>query len=144
MSNLSREALIVIFIVINTLEITIWYYKEYKLMKSIVALSEKVKNSNPRKHLKIKKANIYEIDNLTEAIENLSEKAADSSSKLSQIIELLNMPIGAFEYGKNDEVVYCTEAFFSVIGVDNFGRDVTYFSKSFFEEILTEIMKNPE
>ncbi|MDO5515911.1 MAG: EAL domain-containing protein [Clostridium sp.] len=144
MSDLSRNTLIAIFIAANTCGIIIAYYKEYKLIKPIWILSEKVRNSDPRKHLKLKKINIYELDSLSEAIENLSEKVADSSSKLSQIIELLNMPIGAFEYEKTDEVVYCTEAFFSVIGVENFGRDITYFSKSFFEDILFEIMRNPE
>lgn len=143
-SDLSREALISVFIFINIFCITFSYYKEYKLIKPIGILSEKVRNSDPRKHLKFKKTNIYEFDRLAESIENLSEKVADSSSKLSQIIELLNMPIGAFEYEKSDDVVYCTEAFFSVIGVENFGRDITYFSKSFFEEILIEIMRNPE
>lgn len=139
-----RELLICIVIAVNILVIFLSYYREYKLIKPISILSRKIKNINPSKHLHLKRTNIYEVDCLVEGIENLNDRVVDSSSKLSQIIELLNMPIAAFEYKKNDEVVYCTEAFFSVIGVENFSRDVTYFSKSFFEDILVEIMKNPE
>ena len=143
-SNFSRELLIIIFTITNIVGISISFYIEYKLIKPLGILSDKVKNSNPNIQLKIKKTGIKEIDNLSEAIENLNEKVADSSSKLSQIINLLNMPIGAFEYRKNEDLVYCTEAFFKVIGVESFGLDATYFDKSFFEEIISEIVKKPE
>jgi len=142
--DFSRETLIFLFIIINLFGVLIFFCTDYKLIKPLRLLSEKVKNSDPSKHLKIKKTNIEEIDNLVDAIEELSEKVADSSSKLSQIINLLNMPIGAFEYTKNDSLVYCTEGFFRVIGVDSLGNKATYFDKSFFEEIIEEITNKPE
>lgn len=144
LSDFSRETLIMICIIINIFGISMSFYDEYKLIKPLGVISEKVKNSDPSKHLKIKKTNVEEIDNLSEAIENLSEKVADSSSKLSQIIKLFNMPIGAFEYRKNGSLVYCTEGFFKIIGVETLGSEATYFYRSFFEEIIDEITKNPE
>ena len=144
LSDFSRENLIVIFIIMNIFGISMSFYAEYKLIKPLGVISEKVKNSDPSKHLKIKKTNVEEIDNLSEAIESLSKKVADSSSKLSQIIKLFNMPIGAFEYRKNGSLVYCTEGFFNIIGVETLGSEATYFYRSFFEEIIDEITKNPE
>lgn len=111
--------------------------------RPIMNLAKKVRGSDPKQPVVLEKINIMEIDHLSSAIETLSSKVADSASKLSQIISLLNMPIGAFEYKKDENTVFCTEAFFSVLGVETVSRDCTYVDKVFFKEIISELTNNP-
>ncbi|GAA0077230.1 EAL domain-containing protein [Clostridium sp. CTA-5] len=112
------------------------------VIRPIMNLAKKVRGSDPKQPVLLEKIKIMEIDDLSSAIETLSAKVADSASKLSQIISLLNMPIGAFEYKKDDDIVFCTEAFFSVLGVEAIKRDCTYVDKAFFKEIIAELTRN--
>ncbi|VHR83929.1 signaling protein [Clostridioides difficile] len=104
------EKLVIISIAISLLIGLIGIYIASRLFtKPIVLLANKVRNSNPSKPVNLDKINISEIDELSSAIELLSANVADSSSKLSQIIEMVDMPIGAFELYKNAENVFCTK-----------------------------------
>ena len=71
------------------------------------------------------------------AIEYLSRNVAESASKLSKIIDLLNMSIGAFEYDKADRKVYCTEGmlFFLNVPSDSDG----YLAKEVFDQRLKQL-----
>lgn len=109
--DVSKGLFVATIVTINTLLTIIEYYTGCQYIKTISLLAKKVQATNPNKHLSIKKTNVYEIDSLAEEFESLNSKVADCSSKLSQIIELLNMPIAAFEYKKNEDMVYCTVGF---------------------------------
>ena len=112
--------------------------------KSIRGLAKKVRESDPQEPLKLDKINISEIDDLSLAIMILSNKVVESATALSRILELLNMPIGAFEYKKNDEKVYCTKGFFSIIGINitsNYEKGIDNLA---FKLIMEEITENPE
>lgn len=109
--DVSKGLFVATIVTINTLLTIIEYYTGCQYIKTISLLVKKVQAMNPNKHLSIKKTNVYEIDSLAEEFESLNSKVADCSSKLSQIIELLNMPIAAFEYKKNEDMVYCTVGF---------------------------------
>lgn len=115
-----------------------------RVTKPIVELASNVRKSNPREPLILERLNISEIDELATAIVKLSENAVDSASKLSQIIKLFNMPIGAFEYKTGQDIVLCTESFFDVIGseaADSYGG---YVDKKVFEQIIEDIIINKE
>lgn len=113
-----------------------------RLTKPIRELSETVIKSDPQGPLELKQINISEIDDLSMAITTLSAKSMDSASKLTQIIELLNMPIGAFEYSQNEERVYCTKGFFKVMGLESLSEYNKYSYKKIFNLILGEISRN--
>lgn len=108
--------------------------------KPIRNLAKDVRKSNPREPLKLKKINISEIDELSSAIVTLSKNVVDSASKLSQIIKLFNMPIGAFECKKGQDIVLCTESFFDVIGIEAPDKSDTYINIKSFEEMLEKII----
>lgn len=76
------------------------------IYKTNCSLANKVRNSNPSKPVNLDKINISEIDELSSAIELLSANVADSSSKLSQIIEMVDMPIGLLSYTKRRECFF--------------------------------------
>nr|WP_090092286.1 EAL domain-containing protein [Clostridium uliginosum] len=136
---------LVLDLIISTLiGILIVYIAANRVTIPIRNLAKKVREDDPLNPLVLEKINISEIDDLSLAIANLRIKATDSASKLSQIIGLLNMPIGAFEHKKDEDMVFCTEAFFSVIGIDDINRHEAYTHRVFFKEILKIITTNPE
>ncbi len=105
------EKLVIISIAISLLIGLIGIYIASRLFtKPIVLLANKVRNSNPSKPVNLDKINISEIDELSSAIELLSANVADSSSKLSQIIEMVDMPIELLSYTKRREC-FCTKNF---------------------------------
>lgn len=110
----------------------------------ITALVKKLIASNPEEAIVLEKTNITEIDNLASAIESLSTKVADSASKLSQIIGMVNIPIGAFEHSLDENKVFCTDGFFNIIGMKTDDKQSKYISSVDFYNILKIIKKYPE
>lgn len=64
-----------------------------------------LKKSNPEELIKLPKANIAEIDQLASAVEKLSVDVKYSASRLSQILEMVEMPIGTIEIDRKDKIV---------------------------------------
>lgn len=62
--------------------------------------------------------NIYEIDELSAAIGEMSQSVADYSSKLVQVMGYADIAIGAFEWKRGDKEVFCTGSFFKVFGLE--------------------------
>ena len=112
------------------------------LTRPIAALVRKLKSSDPSERVKLDKINIQEIDELSSAIELLSLSVADSASKLSQIIELANFPVAAFEFIKNSQKVFYTGRFYELFGME----PAKFQDQSFeqFEENMKEIEKHLE
>nr|WP_243464336.1 EAL domain-containing protein [Clostridioides difficile] len=136
------EKLVIISIAISLLIGLIGIYIASRLFtKPIVLLANKVRNSNPSKQVNLDKINISEIDELSSAIELLSANVADSSSKLSQIIEMVDMPIGAFELYKNAENVFCTKEFFIMFTTESKFEEYGYIEKNKFLKKLRGLDK---
>ena len=110
----------------------------------IKTLVKKLSNSNPQEVITLEKINITEIDNLAYAIEVLSSKVSDSASKLSQIIGMVNIPIGAFEHSLDEDKVFCTDGFFNIIGMERYNTDTQYIDYMDFYNILEIIQSYPE
>ena len=109
--------------------------------KPIENLVDEVKRMNPSKVVKLQRTNIKQLDDLSYSIENLSKSVLDNASKLSSIIDLVNMPIGAFEYYDNSNMVYCTDSFFKVTGVERETGEELFINMEKFKRILSEITK---
>lgn len=65
------------------------------------------------------RVNIVEIDNLSSSIEQLSKDVAYASSRLSQILQIVNIQVGAVEYAKHRDHVFCTEMVAQLLEFDN-------------------------
>ena len=85
--------------------------------KPIADLVEQMEHSDPSKPVRLRETNIYEIDEMADAIERLGHNVAESASKLSQIIELSSISIGAFEYDRATGRVLHIGHFFSILGL---------------------------
>ncbi|MBP5426772.1 MAG: GGDEF domain-containing protein [Clostridiales bacterium] len=108
----------------------------------ITRLVNNVKRMNPSKEIKLERVGITQVDALAMSIENLGKNVLDNASKLSQIINLVNMPIGAFEYYDNSNMVYCTQSFFSVVGMPVSESEDLFINMEKFKKVLSEITKD--
>lgn len=139
-SNRFNKMLIVSVIISSLIGIIFVIFAGGRITRPIRNLAKDVSRSNPMEPLALKKINISEIDELSSAIVLLSKSVVDSASKLSQIIKLFNMPIGAFECKKDQDMVLCTDTFFDVIRIEAPYKSDTYIDIKSFEAILEKII----
>lgn len=78
------------------------------LTRPLTNLVEALKRSDPSRPVQLAKLGIQEIDQLTDSIETLSASVAESASKISKILSITQVPIGVFEYGQQDQYVFCS------------------------------------
>lgn len=106
-----------------------------KISKPMFTLMTQVRNANPEKNLKLEKLHISEIDELSEAIENLSYRVADESQKLSTILEMVGVSVGAFEYNPAlSREVFCTDALFSILHMEELKTESNYVDPADFQK----------
>lgn len=117
---------------------------ERRITAPIMQLVNKVKNSNAEGPIKLDKINIEEIDDLSKEIMNLSARAYNSAAKLSQILKLLNVPIGAFEYVFGEKNVFCTEGFFTNMGIEEEFCNKESIDIARFRHLINDLISNPE
>lgn len=92
------------------------------IRKLVIEMREKKKAI----HLKLTRVNIEEIDELAEAIESLSNDVAESSSKISNILNNVNIPIGVFEYKEKQNRVFCSRSLFEIMNWETIEENYTY------------------
>lgn len=103
----------------------------------ITSLIKEVKASTPGKNLSLKKLNIYEIDQLTEAIETLSKEVAESASKMAAILSAANINIGVFEYDEEQDLVFCNNTLFKMLGWKQENENCEYIDRDkFYSKIM--------
>lgn len=106
------------------------------LSRPIAALVRDVREIDSDRPVTLKRLEVTEIDELSTAMEGLSRRVADSASKLTQIIRLVDIPIAAFEYLEEEEKVFCTEGFFRMFGKENVALDKDRLpAEQFFQEM---------
>lgn len=111
-------------------------------MKPINKLMNSVKDSSLSNPFKLKKTKIPEIDELGLAIEHLNREVLDSASKLSQILSMVNIPIGAFEYTRADDQAFCTDTFYKILDIPK-NQHKNYVDRVDLVNMLAEIRENP-
>lgn len=70
------------------------------LTRPITSVVKSLKASDPDQPVRLNKVSITEIDQMTDAVEQLSVRVTESAARLSKIIELAGLSIVAFEYDK--------------------------------------------
>lgn len=88
------------------------------LARPITQLLVQLRESDPRHKLVLDKLNISEIDELSGAIETLSAHVAHEASRLSQIIDMAGVGIGAFESQEDSGRMFCTDSLFDMLGFE--------------------------
>ncbi|WP_258552764.1 EAL domain-containing protein [Paraeggerthella sp.] len=80
-------------------------------------LMKEVRATGPEEPISFTPTGIVEVDELSDAIESLGTQVASASSRLSQILQLSDRSIGAFEYNAILETVSYTEGLFSTLSI---------------------------
>ncbi|UTC65169.1 bifunctional diguanylate cyclase/phosphodiesterase [Treponema sp. OMZ 788] len=93
----------------------------------------KLQNSDPRKIVNIEKMNITEIDTLIVAIENLSASVFNAASRVSTIIEKLQVPIGVFEHNILMGTVFCNSIWFKLFNIQKYSGDSVLKTDEFYK-----------
>lgn len=83
------------------------FISSFALSKPITRLSKIYRNFPASEQIILPRIKIREIDELSQAIERMSENVRVFNSRLTTIIDISNMPMGAFEYVFEEGVVYC-------------------------------------
>lgn len=107
--------------------------------KPISALAKELKCSDPSKPIRLRRVHVAEIDALTDAVEELSNAAAESAARISKIMEMSHIPIGVFEYRRGGERVFCSRRLFEVLGWADWMGDDAYLPEAEFAKRLDAI-----
>lgn len=85
----------------------------------IIYLSKKLKGINANQPIYLDRIHIAEIDELSRTIENLSDEVAGNSNKLSAILTMSDIKIGACEYNHEyKDKLFCTGQFCQLLGIE--------------------------
>ena len=110
--------------------------------KPIIQLSKQVNINNTKYVVALDRTGLSEIDDLSMAIENLNYRMLEQMVKTDKIIDMVNLPLGTFEYKKCEELVLCSNKILELLGFDEVS-DNEICSKVFFDKI-DEIKQNVE
>lgn len=102
-SLLIAISIAIIIGIIATFMITLYFSKPF------VILLRTLNTSDPNKPVSLPKVHINELDHLSSVVENMSNNIFESSSRLSKIIRLMDLPLGAIEIDYASNKVFCTE-----------------------------------
>lgn len=98
-------------------------------------VANNVASASPDQKISLEKVHIKELDQVLQAVEKMSGAVADEASKFSRVIELAGVPIGAFEYSREKELVYCSRFMAKLLGWKTNGE---YIPKEEFAEKMKE------
>lgn len=113
----------------------------YHFTKPIRKLSYSLKARHANGNIQLPRVRIREIDNLSSSIENLSKDVAYASSRLSQILHVMDMPLGAIEYNKQDENVYCTEQISDLLDFYKREKEALELSRDEFLQLIEKFKR---
>lgn len=88
-----------------------------QMTKPIVALARLVKDRDQRSELHLPPTGLAEIDELSRSVEQANRRILESALRLTKIVEVLGLPIGAFEVNLALDRVFVTDNFWAIVGL---------------------------
>jgi len=115
----------------------------YAIVNPIAALNKSLREINPEdQKIKLIRTNYREIDELSQSIELLSSDVANISSRMSKIISLVNLPLGAFEIKGDRKQVYLTDSLFELLGIKRGENSSNFVDIFFWKSFIDYAMQN--
>lgn len=111
-----------------------------RFSRPIMLLSDRVKRLKPSNNFNLGRVNIMEIDNLIDSIEQLNKNAKEYENKISEIIQMSDLPIGTFEVNLETGMVFVSEEFYKVAGSSILGDGIANMTdgekmRSYFDKL---------
>lgn len=109
----------------------------------IVTLSRRVLHINPLEDFSLGKYNLSELDELAKAIEDGNRNMRETSLKISQAVDMADIPIGVFQYKDRIPQVLATSRVETLLSLSPAEAVRLFQNHILFEEKLRSIMENP-
>lgn len=118
-------------------------YFSNRFTKPIVRLADFVRDRKNEGQLPMEKTGLLEVDELAAAMAEANMERMEAATRLSRIIALLDVPIGAFEMKDDQKEVFVTDGFYDILGIsgDGIGQHV---SRESFLVLLEQMTREPE
>ncbi|MDF2486430.1 MAG: diguanylate cyclase precursor [Herbinix sp.] len=115
------------------------YLVSYRFTKPIILLAQKVKNSDPNVKMVLEETGLAEVDELSHAIQTANDSLLESTIKMSRIIDLAGLPIGAFEYRADNNYVFVTEQLMTILCISSEEAATLKGNKKLFQDKIKEL-----
>lgn len=114
--------------------------------KPISQLISRLRKSDYTKPVSLNRVDVQEIDELSGAIEAMSLNVFESSKRLTKIIRMSGISLGAFEYHDDMETVYCTHGALELLKVESDDQEegAYYISKELFQKQMDALSEHLE
>lgn len=116
----------------------------YYFARPIVRLSQAVRSRHYDGAVSFERIGIAEIDDLSGAIEQLSQNILDSALKTDQILKMANVGVGSFEYKRGDDYVAVSTSLQRMFGMTPIENTTFSVPEEHFFSMLKEIKSRPE
>ena len=110
----------------------------YFFTRPIRKMVDEIRSKDVNDELKFQSSNVQEIDALENAIVTLNVNVRQNASKVSQIIELVNLPLGVVEYQRGTEKVFCTKKVIKMFMMNKKYYSRGYLDRKYFEDYMRE------
>lgn len=115
----------------------------YQMTRPITSLVRQVQESEQNKELRFSPTGFMELDRLAAAVESANRQMLDSASRLSRVIEISRLPIGAFEINRATGGVFVTEQTGALLGLPE-TEAAAPLKAEVFAEALARGTRHPE
>ncbi|MBE5813680.1 MAG: bifunctional diguanylate cyclase/phosphodiesterase [Clostridiales bacterium] len=119
------------------LGLTVAYFVSKHIAGPIEGLIARISKQQGNTVLEYEATGITEVDELSHTITRLNRAVAEEASKISKIITLANMPIGAFERKNEEEEVYCSDGFYMLLNCREYFKETNRMPLEVFNQLLT-------
>lgn len=120
------------------------YVESKRFTKPIIEVAKKVKGTNTAKVIELEDTGLTEVDELLSAIQHTSNMLLETSGKMSNIIEMMGLPIGVFEYEDYKDKVFITDQLPMLLSLDEKETEVVINNKNLFVAMIQEFLSKPE
>ena len=114
------------------------YFVSKHIAGPIEGLMDRISKHKGHTIFEYESTGITEVDELSKTIRRLNSAVAEEASKISKIITLSNMPIGAFERKNDDELVYCSDGFYMLLNCRELFEESNRMPLDTFNQLLSE------
>lgn len=133
------KMLLISAIISIALGIFVAIYASKRVSKPFSDIVNDLNNTSANETIKFKTTGISEVDRLTNAIEELQVAVEESASRVSQIINLVGIGIGAFMYERAGNTVFLAESLVKILGFDDIPEGDAIMNVNEFSERLLRL-----
>lgn len=113
-------------------------FSSFYLTKAIVSLPDTIKSLDYSRTIEFERTNIYEINELMNAIEDLYGNLKKSTERMSHIMELTRMPVASYEADTETGMVFITSIMIPLLNLDI--PQTSYISYEYWDRIYKKIL----